>query len=1021
MHYGVSIDDGAPGRGSGRYPKGSGENPLQRNTDWLTRYNALVKDGYSNKQIAEEMGCFDRFKNPSVTVLKARKSLATTELRAARQAQARALADEGKGPTEIAKIMGLPNESTARSLLNEASVTKTNLTQKTADTLKAYVDKHRYVDVDSGTEVALGVTENRLKNAIALLKEQGYHEEYLNMQRMGTNYRFNSKFLTPPDCTYQELSEHRYDAVSLLDSSRQIDINGEVSRLGVTHPTTIDPSRICVRYAEDGGKELDGLIELRRGVDDISLSRGNFAQVRISVDDSHYMKGMARYSDDIPEGFDILVNSNKKRGTPLLVKDDPDAKQVLKPMKTLKDADGNVIGIDWDNPFGASVDKKEYYDSDGGKHLSAINVVTKHEEGDWQTWSKNLPSQFLSKQPVALAERQLGLAAADKKQELIDICNLSNNTIKKELLIDFADKCDAAAVELKAAPFPGQQTHVILPFRELKDNEIYAPNYADGQRVVLIRYPHGGIFEIPELTVRNTGSPAKDILGNTPDAVGINSHVAEILSGADFDGDTVTVIPLSDKVRVRTRKPLEELKDFDTKEAYPGYPGMVPLSADRKQTEMGMVTNLITDMTLKGAPTSEIARAVKHSMVIIDAEKHKLDYKRSYEENGIDALKKRWQADAEGHTGAGTIISRAKSEARVPLRKDWTPSSKSIDPETGAKKYTDAEPKDSVYLKGQLKEKPAKELKTAKDGRTYYMAGRKRVYGTQEDMDTYNKKFEGIKFGSDGSIIVNQDWKTGQYYYNKVDKSTGKKVRVNVTEDDFSTGIQEKGRLQETTKMAVAFEQGKDAYALTSGGSRENYGYRMEKIYADYANEMKSLANTARKTWLETPNHKYNPAAVPKYKEQVESLDRKLAEAKINAPRERLAQRIANNTMDIKKANNPNMSKEELKRYRGQAIESARLKVGAKKQRIQIDDKEWEAIQAGAISHSKLTKIMANADLDVLRQKATPRKTSRITPSMESLAKSMTKSGYTTQQIAERLGISASSVYGIVSGNKGGD
>lgn len=67
---------------------------------------------------------------------------------------------------------------------------------------------------------------------------------------------------------------------------------------------------------------------------------------------------------------------------------------------------------------------------------------------------------------------------------------------------------------------------------------MYAPNYKDGETVALIRYPHGGTFEIPILTVNNKQAEGKRVLGNTPaDAIGINSKVAGRLSGADFDGD----------------------------------------------------------------------------------------------------------------------------------------------------------------------------------------------------------------------------------------------------------------------------------------------------------------------------------------------------------------------------------------------------------------------------------------------------------------------------------------------------
>lgn len=279
------------------------------------------------------------------------------------------------------------------------------------------------------------------------------------------------------------------------------------------------------------------------------------------------------------------------------------------------------------------------------------------EEGDWGEWSKTLPSQFLSKQSLTLIKKQLGLAKADKQAEFDEICSLTNPTVKKALLKSFADDCDAAAVHLQAAALPRQKYQVILPLTKIKDNEVYAPNYKDGETVALIRYPHGGTFEIPILKVNNKLAEGKSVLGNTPaDAIGINKKNADRLSGADFDGDTVMVIPCNSsqsKVRITSTSPLKGLEGFDTKDAYGG---VVEKGTDGKdhyyrngkeykimkntQTEMGKVSNLITDMTLKGATEDELARAVRHSMVVIDAEKHKLDYKQSEIDNGISSLKK---------------------------------------------------------------------------------------------------------------------------------------------------------------------------------------------------------------------------------------------------------------------------------------------------------------------------------------------------------------------------------------------
>ena len=218
---------------------------------------------------------------------------------------------------------------------------------------------------------------------------------------------------------------------------------------------------------------------------------------------------------------------------------------------------------------------------------------------------------------------------------------------------------------MQAFGFPGQAGKVILPLNSLRDNECYCPEYRTGTRVALIRYPHAGTFEIPDLIVNNNHPDARKIFGNVPDAIAINSKVAAHLSGADFDGDTVYVIP-NNRGEVKSKPYLEGLKNFDPKEEYRGYPGMQKITEPMKQKQMGIVTNLITDMTVIGAPEKDIVKAVKHSMVIIDAYKHELDWKRSEVENDIQALKEKYQMHPSGKTGgASTLISQAKSSTRV--------------------------------------------------------------------------------------------------------------------------------------------------------------------------------------------------------------------------------------------------------------------------------------------------------------------------------------------------------------------
>lgn len=886
----VSYDDylihyGTP-RHSGRYPWGSGDNPYQHQKGFLANVDGLKKQGLSETEIAKSFGM-------TTTELRSARSIARNEVRAADMAMAYKLKQKNYSNVAIGERMGI-NESTVRSLLKASENQSKETIQTTADILRKNVDKDNYIDVGAGVEQYLGVSRTKLNTAVAALEEEGYVKQKIQVEQVGTGNKTYVLVLAKPGTTYKDVVANK-EAIRV--PGVVYENNGDRSRLGVQKPVSIDPKRVSIRYAEDGGIDRDGVIEIRRGVDDISLGKAQYAQVRIAVGGTHYLKGMAMYADDLPDGVDIRFNTNKHKGTPKM--------DVLKPMKTVKETGE----IDWDNPFGASIKREEdlilaqryYKDKNGKKQLSAMNIV--NEEGTWNSWSKALSSQVLSKQKPALAKQQLDITYRTKKEEYDEIMSLTNPAVKKKLLESFADDCDSSAVHLKAAALPRQRTQVILPFTDISEKEIYAPNFRDGEKVVLIRYPHGGTFEIPELTVNNKGSKqANRTIKNAIDAVGINPRVAERLSGADFDGDFVLVIP-NNSGKVKSTKPLKDLNGFDPKEAYPKYEGMKVLTEKGKQKQMGEVSNLITDMTIKGADMSEIARAVRHSMVVIDAVKHELNYKQSAIDNGIPELKEKYQGGKRA--GASTLISKASSEKRVGTRKE------SVDPETG-----------------------------------------KRVY-------TY----------------------TNETYINKKGQRVPRTVK--------------------TTRMADT----DDAYSLSSGTL-------IESVYADHANRLKALANQSRKEALAIKSTPYSPSAKKTYAKEVDSLNSKLNIALKNAPLERQAQIIAGVTVAAKKQDNPELKNDNdaLKKIRGQAITEARSRVGAHKNLVDITDKEWEAIQAGAISTNKLIQILNNSDLDRVKQLATPRTTTTMTPSKIAKAKAMLENGASRSDVADALGISVSTL-----------
>lgn len=938
LHRGTPHEGDTPH--SGRYEWGSGANPNQHSTETVSQAVRRLKlSGMSESDIASELG----FK--STTELRKVISKESQASKAAKVFQIQQMKAHGYSPDTIAEKLGMPVRTVYDYLENsDSKLAKATKNELLAEQLKTIVDEKGYIDVGAGAEYILNTNSTRLRNAMHLLEEEGYSLHTVKVKNVTDPSKFtNVNVLCKPDTTWGYIQNHQ----ELIKSIEDYAIDGNDILQTVKYPESISSDRVAIRYADEGGKDYDGVMLIRRGVEDLSLGNSNYAQVRIAVDGTHYLKGMALYAEDkdFPDGVDILFNTNKTSDVPKL--------NVLKELKNSEDL-----------PFGAVIPPKgqSYYSDPNGKYirkngtyvednsdtkserysLSAVNKLK--EEGDWNEYSKTLASQMLSKQSISLIQKQLDLTYAEKAQEFEDIKSLTNPEIKKKLLLEFASDCDASSVDLKATALPGQTNKVILPLTCIRDDEIYAPGYENGTKVALIRYPHAGLFEIPVLVVNNNNREARRILGTTPiDAVGITSKVAQKLSGADFDGDTVVVIPMSDKVHIQSQEQLKGLKNFETDE-YKGYEGMHVMTDREKGLEMGMISNLITDMTLQGATGPELERAVKHSMVVIDAQKHKLDWKLSEKQNGIDALRKQYQGKARG--GASTLISKASSEIRVEERKQFNPSM-DIDPETG----------EIIYRK------------------------------TDRSYKSYTKVTE-----------VNPD--TGKKEILYTTNQYGKKVPVYKTDENGELIFKEKKALTKSSKML----EYSDAFELSSGTPKE-------EAYAKYANSLKAMANAARLEYIHTPSTTVNKSAKETYANEIETLKAKLENAILNSPRERQAQVLAS-TRVSKLLKYQNMTAEEEKKIRQQSLAQARAQVGANKKSVQIEisDKEWEAIQNGALSSSMLSEILKNTDTEKLKERAMPRANNTLSNSQINLIKSRANSGFTIDEIAKSLGISASTV-----------
>lgn len=176
------------------------------------------------------------------------------------------------------------------------------------------------------------------------------------------------------------------------------------------------------------------------------------------------------------------------------------------------------------------------------------------------------------------------------------------------------------------------------------------------------------------------------------------------------------------------------------------------------------------------------------------------------------------------------------------------------------------------------------------------------------------------------------------------------------------------------------------------------------------------MANTARKEAVNTKLGKYSPSAKKAYAQEVADLNHKLNIALLNAPRERRAQVIANQVVSQKRHENPHLEDAELKKIKTSALIEARARTRASKTRINITDREWEAIQAGAITPSKLSAILNNTDLDQIKQRATPKITVAMTAAKLSRARQMKALGYTMDEIADHLGVAKSTIQSALKG-----
>lgn len=948
--HGVSVLDGAP-IGSGRFPLGSGANP-QSYKNFIDRINQLEDEGKNKQQIVKEMEL------GTVQALTTQTRIAKNELAKYEFDTIRQLTAKGKTDTEIAKIMGYAGESTVRSKKASKRYIEGDRYTALAERLKDELKKNKYLDVSSKTELQLNTNSSTLETALQLLRNEGYVCRNVQFKQMGTDKKTNTLVLAPPGTEYKDMRDNPGD-VGIVAAAYSTD--GGHTFKDRKDPVSIDSSRIYVRYKENGGEDRDGTIEIRPGVQDLSIGKNHIAQVRIAVDNEHYLKGVALYRDDVPEGYDLVFNTNKKEGTPLA--------DVFKPLKK----------NDPENPFGSNIKDAQslkmaqatYLDKDGNEKQSAINFV--NEESDWGDWSKKAPYQFLDKQPKETVKKQLDKSAKQKEDEFNEIAALTNPIVKQQLLDEFAKEADSASVHLKAVGFKDQTVGVLTPINSLKPGEVYAPNYENGTRVIAVRYPHAGPFEIPDLVVNNNCAEGIKVLGQSRVAIGVRPETRAQLSGADCDGDTVTLIPREGNDF--TVKPAEKkLIEFDTKQykvpedkRVPEDENGKPLRAPDKSKgeiarmtkkmhglEMGKITNLMHDMQKQGAPMEDVIKADMFSMVIVDAKKHYLDWRQAEKDFGIKELRKNY-ANPEG--GPATLVTKARNPQKRPEMEELTYRYRSMTPEEA--KEWEAGGKQPLS-KDRKVMTPDEEAAWNRGERVYRLTGK--------------HQYKAIK-DENGKVVGYED--TGK-------AKMGEYKRMDLT-DDATTLISERRAPSEI-------------------------------LYAKYANTMKALANSARKMSRSITGYRKDLEAAKKYAAEVDSLKVKLKKAESSTPLERAANRITQSKYDAYMDEYGwDMDYEDKKKMKGRLLKQARETVGSKKTPIDITDREWEAIQAHAVGSDTLKRVLKNAKPERVKELATPKSNKVLSASDVATIERLLNNGAMPGELANRFGVSVSTIYRAVS------
>lgn len=99
-----------------------------------------------------------------------------------------------------------------------------------------------------------------------------------------------------------------------------------------------------------------------------------------------------------------------------------------------------------------------------------------------------------------------------------------------------------------------------------------------------------------------------------------------------------------------TTEIMNGLNFYNPREIYSVIEGQPQSMTDtRYKIEVGRISNLIKRMSEENAPIKELTKAFRHLLVVIDAQKYFLDYKKSEQDHDILKLREKYPYKAILH------------------------------------------------------------------------------------------------------------------------------------------------------------------------------------------------------------------------------------------------------------------------------------------------------------------------------------------------------------------------------------